>query len=224
MECLLHVKGAYSLVLLHGDSIFGVRDPYGIRPLVLGKLGDDYVLTSETCALDLMNASFVRDVKPGEIIKIKDKSYKSYFLPEKKKKSFCIFEYVYFARPDTLLEGRNVYSVRKMIGAQLAKESYTKADMVVPVLDSGIASAIGYSDASGLPLELAIARNHYAGRTFIEPTNQRRALKAKLKHNANSSLLAGKDIVLIDDSIVRGNTLKQIVKILRDANVGKILM
>jgi amidophosphoribosyltransferase len=222
IDALLQVKGAYSLVLLHNDTIFGIRDPLGIRPLVLGKMDNSYVLASETCALDIMNAKFIRDIKPGEIIEIHNDEIKSYFPFKEQEQKFCIFEYVYFARSDSLLEGRNVYEVRKSIGRQLAIESNHNTEMVIPVLDSGIASAMGYSSATGIPLELGIIRNHYAGRTFIEPTDQRRTLKVKLKHNANAHLIKNKSITLIDDSIVRGTTLKQLIIILREAGVSNI--
>lgn len=222
IESLTQVKGAYSLVVLHNDVIFGIRDPLGIRPMVLGRLDNSYVLASETCALDIMNAKFIRDVKPGEIVEIHNDEIRSFFPFVEREQKFCIFEYVYFARSDSFLEGRNVYEVRKAIGRQLAIESNHNTDMVVPVLDSGITSAMGYSAATGIPLELGIIKNHYAGRTFIEPTDQRRILKVKLKHNANAYLIRDKSITLIDDSIVRGTTLKQLIAILREAGVKSI--
>ncbi len=225
IDALSQVKGAYSFVTITTNEIIGLRDPAGIRPLVLGMLDKAYVLASETCALDIIGADFTRELKAGEVVVIdKNGTLQSFFPFAKKKSSFCIFEYVYFARPDSMIENQSVYEVRKEIGSMLAKESPPpqNVDMVVPVPDSGIPAAIGYSHQSGLPLELGIIRNHYIGRTFIQPTEQIRNIGVKLKHNANSHILKGKSIILVDDSIVRGTTLKKIASLLLNAGVNEI--
>jgi amidophosphoribosyltransferase len=224
VDALRHVDGAYSLVALSGSELFGVRDPLGVRPLVLGELEGAWLLASETCALDIMGASFVRDVEPGEVVVISETGIKSLKPFARPPRRFCIFEYVYFARPDSAVEGQSVYEVRKQIGAALAKESGVPADVVIPVPDSGVPAAIGYSQAADLPFELGIIRNHYVGRTFIEPTDQIRHLGVKLKHNANRATVAGKRVVLIDDSIVRGTTSKKIVTMLRQAGAAEVHM
>jgi amidophosphoribosyltransferase len=223
-EALQKVEGAYSLVALSQKKLIGARDPLGVRPLSLGKLGDSYILASETCAFDIIGAKFERDIKPGELVIIDKDGLHSSFPFGKTKSRFCIFEYVYFARPDSIVEGKNVYSVRKEIGRQLAIECPVKADVVVAVPDSGVPSALGYAKEAGIPFELGIIRNHYIGRTFIEPTDQVRNLGVKLKHNANAQVLSGKDVVLIDDSIVRGTTSKKIVAMVREAGARKIHM
>src|SRR4029077_20131780 len=222
VDALKQVEGAYSLIAMTPKKLIGVRDPWGVRPLVLGKLDGASILASETCALDIIGAEFVRDVEPGEIIVITKDGIESHrpFLP--KPRRFCIFEYVYFARPDSMVEGKNVYEVRKRIGAELARESPAHADMVVPIPDSGVPAALGYAAASGLPYELGIIRNHYVGRTFIEPSDRIRHLGVKLKHNANRKMLEGKRIVLVDDSIVRGTTSKKIVEMVRDAGATEV--
>jgi amidophosphoribosyltransferase len=224
-EAVNEIKGAYSLVAVTHDMMIGVRDPFGIRPLCLGKLGGSYILASESCALDIIGADFVRDIGPGEMVVV-DKQGMRTLSPFKKAQSrFCIFEYVYFARPDSSMEGRSVYEMRKNIGAVLAKESPVRgADVVVPVPDSGVPAAIGYSQASGVPFELGIIRNHYVGRTFIEPTAQIRNLGVKLKHNANKKYLKDKIVVLVDDSIVRGTTSKKIVDMVRQAGAREVHM
>jgi len=224
IESLKRVEGAYSLVMLSPHALIGVRDPHGVRPLVLGRLGDAYILTSETCALDIIGAHYERDIAPGELVVITERGVQSFFPFTKTAHRFCIFEYVYFARPDSVMEGRNVYGVRKAIGAELARESNVNADLVVPVPDSGVPGAIGYAEASGLPFELGIIRNHYVGRTFIEPSESVRHLGVKLKHNANSSILKGKRVVLVDDSIVRGTTSKKIVAMVREAGASEVHM
>jgi len=223
-DALSQIEGAYSLVAITQKKLIGVRDPYGVRPLVLGRLGDAWVLSSETCALDIIDAEFVRDVEPGEIVVIDEKGLHSLKPFSKKPKRFCIFEYIYFARPDSIMEGRNVYEARKNIGAELARESHVEADMVVPVPDSGVPSAIGYAQQAGQPFELGIIRNHYVGRTFIEPTDQIRHLGVRLKHNANMSGLKGKRVVLVDDSIVRGTTSVKIVEMVRNAGAKEVHM
>ncbi|NQV47783.1 MAG: amidophosphoribosyltransferase [Rhodospirillaceae bacterium] len=223
-DALRQVEGAYSLVAMTREKLIGVRDPMGVRPLVLGQIGESYILASETCALDIIGAEFVRDVEPGELIVIDKKGVHSFrpFVPVATK--FCIFEYIYFARPDSNIEGKNVYQVRKDIGAELARESPVDADVVVPVPDSGVPSAIGYAEQSGIPFELGIIRNHYVGRTFIEPTQQIRNLGVKLKHNANALYLKDKRVILIDDSIVRGTTSVKIVDMVRAAGAKEVHM
>jgi amidophosphoribosyltransferase len=223
-EAMKMVEGAYSLVALTQKKLIGARDIYGVRPLSLGKLGDSYILASETCAFDIIGAEFVRDIEPGELVIIdKDGVHSSKPFGDNNSR-FCIFEYVYFARPDSAVEGKNVYQVRKNIGAQLATESNVNADVVVPVPDSGVPAALGYAQEAGIPFELGIIRNHYIGRTFIEPTDQVRNLGVKLKHNANPKVLEGKEVVLVDDSIVRGTTSKKIVAMVRDAGAKKVHM
>lgn len=223
-DALKEVEGAYSLVALTQKKLIAARDPLGVRPLVIGKLGDAHIIASETCALDIIGADFVRDVEPGELIIIDKDGIHSTKPFGQKKGRFCIFEYVYFARPDSFVEGRDVYQVRKKIGAELAKENKVKADVVVPVPDSGVPAALGYAEEAGIPFELGIIRNHYVGRTFIEPTDSVRHLGVKLKHNANPSVLKGKDVVLVDDSIVRGTTSKKIVSMVREAGAKTVHM
>jgi amidophosphoribosyltransferase len=224
IDALRHVKGAYSLVALTKDSLIGVRDPMGVRPLVLGQIDGAYIITSETCALDIIGAEFVRDIEPGEIVIVNKDGIKSIkpFTTEATK--LCIFEYIYFARPDSNVEGRNVYEVRKKIGAELARESHVDADIVVPVPDSGVPAAIGYANQASIPFEFGIIRNHYVGRTFIEPTNQIRHLGVKLKHNANQGNIKGKRVILVDDSIVRGTTSEKIVEMVRAAGAKEVHM
>ena len=225
VDAVNHIKGAYSLVAVTDNMLIGVRDPFGIRPLVLGKLGGSYILASETCALDIIGAEFVRDINAGEMVVIDQHGLRSMSPFRSVEKRFCIFEYVYFARPDSFMEGHSVYEMRKNIGAVLAKESpVAGADVVVPVPDSGVPSAIGYSQASGVPFELGIIRNHYVGRTFIEPTAQIRNLGVKLKHNANRAYLKDKIVVLVDDSIVRGTTSRKIVDMVRQAGAKEVHM
>ena len=225
IEALKQVQGAYSLVALTAKFMLGARDPHGVRPLVIGKLDGALILASETCALDILGAEFVRDVEPGEIVIIDDNGIKSLhpFLPVAPR--FCIFEYVYFARPDSTIGGMNVYRARRHIGAELARESpVAGADMVIPVPDSGTPAAIGYAQQAGVPFELGIIRNHYVGRTFIEPAEQIRHLGVRLKHNANRSELNGKSVVLVDDSIVRGTTSVKIVEMVRSAGAREVHM
>jgi amidophosphoribosyltransferase len=223
-DALRQVEGAYSLVALSQDAVIGLRDPLGVRPLVLGRLGEAWILASETCALDIIGGEFVRDVEPGEIVIIGAGGVKSVkpFMPVPKR--LCVFEYIYFARPDSVLEGRSVYEARKRIGRELARESPVHADIVVPVPDSGVPAALGFAAESGLPFELGIIRNHYVGRTFIEPTDQIRHLGVRLKHNANRADLEGKRVVLVDDSIVRGTTSMKIVDMVRHAGATEVHM
>ncbi|HEV8678767.1 MAG TPA: amidophosphoribosyltransferase [Stellaceae bacterium] len=223
-DALKQVEGAYSLVALSQDSLIGLRDPLGVRPLVLGRLGDAWILASETCALDIIGADFVRDVEPGEIVIIGASGVKSVkpFVDEPTR--LCVFEYIYFARPDSVLEGRSVYEARKRIGRELAREAPVDADIVVPVPDSGVPAALGYAAEARLPFELGIIRNHYVGRTFIEPTDQIRHLGVRLKHNANRADLEGKRVILVDDSIVRGTTSMKIVEMVRHAGAREVHM
>ncbi len=224
VEALSQVEGAYALVALSGGALFGVRDPLGVRPLVLGELDGATILASESCALDIMGARFIRDVEPGEVVIVTADGMQSLQPFGVQERRFCIFEYVYFSRPDSAVEGQNVYEVRKRIGAELAKESPAPADLVIPVPDSGVPAAIGYAQAAGLPFELGLIRNHYIGRTFIEPSDQIRHLGVKLKHNANRATVAGKRVVLVDDSIVRGTTSTKIVTMVRNAGATAVHM
>jgi amidophosphoribosyltransferase len=224
VDALRQVEGAYSLVALSKEGLVGVRDPLGVRPLVLGRLGDSWILASETVALDIIGATLVRDVEPGEIVVIDDTGLQSIRPFGLMKPRFCVFEYIYFARPDSVVEGAGVYEVRKRIGMELALESPVDADTVIPVPDSGVPAALGYSATSGLPFELGIVRNHYVGRTFIEPTDQIRHLGVKLKHNANRRFIEGKRIILVDDSIVRGTTSLKIVEMVRQAGAAEVHM
>lgn len=224
VDALTQVEGAYSLVILTPQSLIGVRDPHGVRPLVLGMLGDAYILASETCALDIIGGTYVRDIAPGEMVIVDASGVRSLFPFAPQPRRFCIFEYVYFARPDTVLQDKSVYEVRKRIGAELARENPVVADVVVPVPDSGVPGAIGYAETAGIPFDLGIIRNHYVGRTFIEPSESVRHLGVKLKHNANSALLKGKRVILVDDSIVRGTTSKKIVTMVREAGASEVHM
>ena len=222
IDAMRQLEGTYSLVAITRRKLIGMRDPYGVRPLVLGRLDSAYILTSETCALDIIGAQFIRDIEPGEMIIIDDQGVRSIKPFAKVPRRFCIFEYIYFARPDSTIEGRNVYEVRKRIGVELARESPVEADMVVPVPDSGVPAALGFAEKSGVPFELGIIRNHYVGRTFIEPTQHIRLLGVRLKHNANVALLKGKRVVLVDDSIVRGTTSMKIVEMVRNAGAKEV--
>jgi amidophosphoribosyltransferase len=229
IDALKQVIGAYSLIALTNEALMGVRDPLGVRPLILGRIAAAdgtvaWVLASETCALDIVGAEFVRDVEPGEIVIINDQGVHSIRPFSRTPARFCVFEYIYFARPDSIVEGTSVYEARKRIGAELARESHLDADVVVPVPDSGVPAAMGYASESGLPFELGIIRNHYVGRTFIEPTERVRHLGVKLKHSANAAVLAGKRVVLVDDSIVRGTTSKKIVEMVRNAGAAEVHM
>jgi amidophosphoribosyltransferase len=224
IDALKRVEGAYSLVCLSDKALIGVRDPLGVRPLVIGHLDGAMILASETCALDILGAGYLRDVEPGEIVVIDGEGLRSMkpFPPAPKR--FCIFEYIYFARPDSQMDGISVYDARKRVGAELAREAHVAADLIVPVPDSGVPAAIGYAAEAGVPFELGIIRNHYVGRTFIEPTDQIRHLGVKLKHNASRAQLAGKRVILVDDSIVRGTTSKKIVQMVREAGAREVHM
>jgi len=222
IDALKRIEGAYALVALTNKKLMGARDPLGIRPLVLGELDGCPILTSETCALDIIGAKFVRDIENGEVVVIDETGVASLkpFAPRKARP--CIFEYIYFARPDSIVHGRSVYDARKAMGAELAREAPADADVVVPVPDSGVPAALGYAQALGLPFELGIIRNHYVGRTFIQPTQAIRESGVKLKHNANRSVVEGKRIVLLDDSIVRGTTSVKIVAMMREAGAREV--
>ena len=222
VEALWRIEGAYALVALTNKKIIGARDPLGIRPLVLGELDGCPILTSETCALDIIGANFVRDIENGEVVVLDEKGVTTFKPFPPKAARPCIFEYVYFARPDSVVHGRSVYDARKAMGAELAREAPAVADVVVPVPDSGVPAALGYAQALGLPFELGIIRNHYVGRTFIQPTQAIRESGVKLKHNANRAVVAGKRIVLIDDSIVRGTTSVKIVAMMHEAGAREV--
>ena len=222
IDALFQIQGAYSLVFLTGNTLVGARDPFGIRPLVIGKLNNSYILASETCALDIIGAKFIREVENGEIVSIENNKLKSTKPFSSKKERPCVFEYIYFSRPDSILNGKCAYEYRKDFGRELAKESDINADLIVPVPDSGIASAIGYSQYVKKKFELGLIRNHYVGRTFIEPVQKIRSLGVKLKLNANRSTIKNKRIILIDDSLVRGTTCHKIVKMLYDAGAKEV--
>ena len=221
VDALRQVEGAYSLVALCDGMLI---DPMGVRPLVIGEIDGATILTSESCALDIIGAKFVRDVEPGELVTIDAAGTHSIRPFPAARSRFCVFEYVYFARPDSVVEGRSVYEARKRIGAELAIESPVDADVVIPVPDSGVPAAMGYAQQAGIPFELGIIRNHYVGRTFIEPGEQIRHLGVKLKHNANRALVDGKRIILVDDSIVRGTTSVKIVEMVRQAGAAEVHM
>jgi len=223
-DALKQVEGAYSLLVLTQQGLIACRDPLGIRPLVMGKQGEATIFASETVALDVIGATYLRDVEPGEMILVGENGIRSFRPFEKVSPRPCIFEHVYFSRPDSIAEGKSVYEVRKKIGAELSREAPVEADYVVPVPDSGVPAALGFSQESGIPFELGIIRSHYVGRTFIQPSQEVRHLGVKLKHNANSALVAGKKIVLIDDSIVRGTTSVKIVQMMRDAGAREVHM
>jgi amidophosphoribosyltransferase len=222
IDALCQVEGAYSLVALTSKKVIGVRDPNGVRPLVMGKLDGATIFASETCALDIIGADYVRDVKPGEMVVVDKDGIRSHFPFKSQAHRFCVFEYIYFARPDSTVEGRNVYEARKNIGAVLAQEAPVVADMVIPVPDSGVPAALGFANTANIPFELGIIRNHYVGRTFIEPSDSIRHLGVRLKHNPNRAMLKGKKVVLVDDSIVRGTTSKKIVAMVRDAGAAEV--
>ncbi|GGE81389.1 amidophosphoribosyltransferase [Stappia taiwanensis] len=222
IDAITQMEGAYSLVALTRKKLIGARDPFGIRPLVLGDLNGAPIFASETCALDIIGATFIREVENGEVVVCSPSGIESYFPFGRRPARPCIFEYIYFSRPDSILGGRSVYNVRKEFGRQLAQETPVEADVVVPVPDSGVPAALGYADASGIPFELGIIRNHYVGRTFIEPTQQIRTLGVRLKHSANRAQIEGKRVVLVDDSLVRGTTSVKIVQMIRDAGAREV--
>ena len=222
VDAIFQIQGGYALVMLTQNSLIGVRDPYGIRPLIIGKLGNSYVLASETCALDIIGAKFVRDVENGEIVLIENEKLESIKPFPYKKVRPCVFEYIYFARPDSIIDNKTAYEHRKNIGIELAKENKVDADIVVPVPDSGNAAALGFSQYLKMKYEHGLIRNHYVGRTFIEPSQKIRSLGVKLKLNANQTTIKDKKIILIDDSLVRGTTSHKIVKMLYDAGAKEV--
>ena len=222
ISALKRVEGSYSLILLTDKEFIAVRDPYGFRPLVLGKLKDSLVISSETCAFDLIEAEYLREIEPGEILHINEDGVKVYKPFKNVDPKFCIFEYIYFARPDSYMFGRTVYTVRKAFGRELARDTHVDADMVVPIPDSGIGAAIGYAHETGIPFELGLIRNHYVGRTFIEPEQSIRHFGVKLKLNAIHDAVRGKRVVVVDDSIVRATTGKKIIKMLRQYGAKEI--
>ena len=224
IDAVKKIKGAFSLIILSRSKMFAIRDPFGFRPLSIGKIkSGGYIVASETCAFELVGAEFVRDVLPGEMITFENGEIKSEMIFEPTPKQ-CVFEYIYFARPDSNVFGKNVYSIRKQMGRELAKELPVDADMVVPVPDSGVAAALGYAQKSGIPFEMAIMRNHYVGRTFIEPTQEIRDLKVKMKLSPIKHKIKGKKLVVIDDSIVRGTTSRRIVRMLKEAGAKEVHM
>ena len=222
IDAIFQIQGGYALVMLTQSTLIGVRDPYGIRPLVIGKIKDSYVFASETCALDIIGAKYVRDVENGEIVLIENNELKSFKPFPTKKVRPCVFEYIYFARPDSLLDGKSAYEHRKNLGKELAKENKIDADIIVPVPDSGNAAALGFAQHLGKNFELGLIRNHYVGRTFIEPSQKIRSLGVKLKLNANQTTIKNKKIILIDDSLVRGTTSHKIVRMLYDAGAKEV--
>ncbi len=224
IDALRQIEGAYALVALTNKKLIGARDPNGIRPLILGELNGAHILCSETCALDIIGAKFIREIENGEVVVISDEGIESLRPFPKQPARPCIFEYIYFSRPDSMLGGRSIYEVRKAMGRELARESAIDADVIVPIPDSGVPAALGYAHETGVPFELGIIRNHYVGRTFIEPTQTIRSLGVKLKHNANRAVVKDKRVVLIDDSIVRGTTSVKIVRMMYEAGAREVHM
>src|SRR3712207_948654 len=222
VEAIRQIEGAYALVALTNKKLIGARDPLGIRPLVLGELEGRYILASETCALDIIGARYVRDIENGEAVVISDEGVDSFRFARMQAPRPCIFEYIYFARPDSIVNGKSVYEVRKNMGRELAREAPAAADVIIPVPDSGVPAALGFAQACGVPYELGIIRNHYVGRTFIQPTQSVRELGVRLKHSANRAAVEGKRIVLVDDSLVRGTTSVKIVRMMREAGAREV--
>lgn len=225
MDALNQVRGAFSLVLMTDNGLIAVRDPHGLRPLCLGRVRGGWVVASETCAFDLLDAEYIREIEPGELVVLSDQGIDSHRPFPKVDPAMCVFEYVYFARPDSRIFGANaVYSTRKALGRRLAQESWVEADIVIPVPDSGVPAALGYSEGGGIPFETGLIRNHYVGRTFIEPEQSIRHFGVKVKLNAVPEVLAGKRVVVVDDSLVRGTTSRKIVKMLRNAGAKEVHM
>ena len=224
IDALTQVRGAFSITLLTDQGLIAARDPYGFRPLCLGRIKDAWVVASETCAFDLIGAETVRDIEPGELIFVDDTGVQSFHPFPKVKPAMCIFEHIYFARPDSKIYGDNVYQARKALGRQLAKEAYIPADIVIPVPDSGVPAALGFSEGANIPFEQGLIRNHYVGRTFIEPEQRIRHFGVKVKLNAVREVLEGKRVVVVDDSIVRGTTSRKIVKMIRHAGAKEVHM
>ena len=219
LEALIHalktIRGAYSLLVMNKTSLYAVRDPYGFRPLVLGRVKDSYVVASETCAFDIIDAEYIREVEPGELIEISPHGIRSYFPFDRQKQSLCVFEYIYFSRPDSIIFGNTVHDMRIQLGRMLARQKPVEADLVLPIPDSSIDAAIGYSRESGIPYDMGMIRSHYIGRTFIEPSQSIRDFGAKVKYNVVKSVVDGKRIVVVDDSIMRGTTMRKIIKMFR---------
>tara|TARA_Y100001935_G_C17309454_1_gene514754 strand:+ start:2409 stop:3821 length:1413 start_codon:yes stop_codon:yes gene_type:complete len=222
MDALSHIEGAYALIIMTNKKMIGVRDPFGIRPLVLGEKNGAYVLASETCALDIIGARYIRDVKNGEMVVVTNDGVESIQLFSQHKERPCIFERIYFARPDSIIDGQTVYAYRKNLGEQLAKENKIDADVIVPIPDSGVPAALGFAQQSGIPFELGIIRNHYIGRTFIEPSQSIRQFGVKLKHSVNRSAIKGQRVILIDDSLVRGTTANKVVRMIFEAGASEV--
>lgn len=222
IRSLKQIRGAYSLLVMNQNAIYAVRDPYGFRPLVLGKLDDAWVVASETCAFDIIDAEYVREIQPGELVEITANGVRSYFPFEKHDQALCIFEYIYFSRPDSIIFGNSVHDMRIQLGRTLAKQSPANADIVVPIPDSSTCAALGYSRESGIPYENGMIRSHYIGRTFIEPSQKIRDFGAKIKYNVVRSAVAGKKLVIVDDSIMRGTTMRKIIKMFRNAGAVEI--
>lgn len=221
-KILPQLKGAYSLILLTPNTMYAIRDPYGFRPLVIGTLKKSFVFASETCALDIISAKFLREVEPGEIVEVHNGKLKSYKFSQQIKKSFCIFEYIYFSRPDSIIKGRTVHSVRLQLGRNLYFENPTQADCVISVPDSANSAALGYSQASGIPFEFGFIRNHYIGRTFIQPRQKIREFSTRIKYNTVNEVLKNKRVVVVDDSIVRGTTSKKLISMIKSAGAKEI--
>ncbi|OHD72439.1 MAG: amidophosphoribosyltransferase [Spirochaetes bacterium RBG_16_49_21] len=219
---LKQVRGAYSLLVMSRDKIYAVRDPHGFRPLVLGRIDETHVIASETCAFDIIDAEYVREIEPGELVEISNTGIKSYRPFEKKNQSLCIFEYIYFSRPDSIIFGKSVYEMRIKLGRMLARQAPVKADIIVPIPDSSVCAAIGYAKEAGIPYEMGLIRSHYIGRTFIEPSQKIRDFGAKIKYNVVRSTVAGKKIVVVDDSIMRGTTMRKIIKMFRLGGAAEI--
>ena len=222
IDALKQIEGAYALICLSPQGLIAMRDPHGIRPLCLGQIGGAYVVSSETCGLDIIGAEFIRDIAPGEMVVINGDGITSTQPLKTAPSRFCIFEYIYFSRPDSIVEGHHVYQARKHIGRELASESHIAADVIVPVPDSGVPAALGYAEASNIPFDFGIIRNHYVGRTFIQPTDAGRQAGVKMKHNANRHMVEGKRVVLVDDSIVRGTTSMKIANMMRQAGAREV--
>ncbi len=222
LHALKQIEGAFAFVVLVNNKLIAARDPYGIRPLVMGRLGDATILASETCALDMVGATFIREIDAGEAIVVDENGVRSERFAPARPPRVCAFEYIYFARPDSVINGRSVYEARKQMGRQLALETPADVDVVIPVPDSGMPAAVGYSEASGIPFELGIIRSHFVGRTFIQPSQDRRDLSVRRKHSANAAVVRGKRVMLIDDSIVRGTTSLKIVRMMREAGASEV--
>lgn len=224
VAALSRVRGAYSMLFLNRTEMIAARDPYGFRPLVLGRVKDAVIVASETCALDLIGAEYLREIEPGEVLRVSAEGTRSYFPFAPTRRTRCVFEYVYFSRPDSVVFGRNVYQVRKELGRQLAREQPAEADVVIPVPDSGVPAALGYAEESGLPFDYGLIRNHYVGRTFIEPQDAIRHFGVRVKLNAQRQVLDGKRVVIVDDSIVRGTTSRKLVHMVRAAGAREVHM